>query len=448
VVHAVAPDAGDKTTVWILNVLVKLPLTLLLLLLVYRFSELIEPRTGLLAAFALGACTLVLPFTTLFFSHVSAAATGFAAFVLLFDEPEGKPRLRRIAVAGVLAGLTCIIEYPSVIVALALAIYVVRRGPRARRLLAYAAGGLVGITPLLAYNWSTFGSPFRLSYKYAVGFGDDPAGAHAHGLFGITQPSLRVTAELLLQNRGLLTTTPIVAAGIAGAILLARRGMRAEGLLFAGIGIAFLVYNAGVTTPFGGPYGGASPGPRYLIGALPFALAAIGLAYRRSRGTVVALMLVSVTTMALATATSPEITDDEIFRWAKEARHGLFSETVVAKLHGPMGIVSILPFAVLLILALALTLLTLPGGAPRRADILDAVSALLAWLVAAWLIRALVVPTASLRSATLALAALALIVASHVAVVRRTRPSAQCSTVLSSGESTARRSSAASSADV
>jgi hypothetical protein len=233
VVHAVAPHAGDRSIVWALNLLVKLPLTLLLLLLVYRFGERIEPRTGLLAAFALGACTLVLPFSTLFFSHVAATATGFAAFVLLFDEPAGESSDRRIALAGLVAALTVILEYPSAIVAVALALYAIRRGPRARRLLAYTAGGLVGIAPLLAYNWWTFGSPVQLSYHYAVESGGvtdhDVVGAHARGLFGVTQPSLRVIAELLLQNRGLLVTTPIVVAGIAGAVLLARRGMRAEG---------------------------------------------------------------------------------------------------------------------------------------------------------------------------------------------------------------------------
>ena len=236
-VHAVAPHAGVKSTAWALNLLVKLPLALLLLLLVYRFGERLEPGTGLLAAFALGACTLVLPFTTLFFSHGVAAATGFAAFVLLFDEPEGagKPRLWRIALAGLVGAVTVTVEYPSLIVAVALGLYVLRRGPRMRRLLAYAAGSLVGIAPLLAYNWWTFGSPLQLSYHYAVEMGGatghDVVGAHSQGLFGVTQPSLRVLAELLLQNRGLLVTTPIVAAGIVGAVLLARRGMRAEGYL-------------------------------------------------------------------------------------------------------------------------------------------------------------------------------------------------------------------------
>jgi hypothetical protein len=127
--------------------------------------------------------------------------------------------------------------------------------------------------------------------------------------------------------------------------------------------------------------------------------------------------------MAAATATSPEIADDEIFRWGKEAAHGKFGDTVVTMLHGPQGVVSILPFAGLLGIALLVTLLTLPGGAPRRVDVLDAVSALLAWLVIAWVIRALVVPSPSLRSAALALAVLSLVVAAQVAVVRRTHAS-------------------------
>ena len=92
-------------------------------------------------------------------------------------------------------------------------------------------------------------------------------------------------------------------------------------------------------------------------------------------------------------------------------------------LHGPQGVVSILPFAGLLAVALVVTLVTLPGGAPRRADILDAASALILWIAVALVSRAFVVPAATLASATAALLFLSIAVALQVAVVRRTHAS-------------------------
>ena len=52
----------------------------------------LEPGLGIAAAVTLGGATLVLPFATLFFSHVLAATLGFAAFAVLLLEREGAPR--------------------------------------------------------------------------------------------------------------------------------------------------------------------------------------------------------------------------------------------------------------------------------------------------------------------------------------------------------------------
>jgi hypothetical protein len=55
-----------------------------LLVLMRRAVERIEPGLGTAVAVTLGLATLVLPFSTLLFAHVPAAALGFLAFALLF----------------------------------------------------------------------------------------------------------------------------------------------------------------------------------------------------------------------------------------------------------------------------------------------------------------------------------------------------------------------------
>lgn len=420
--HALDRTPSDRTAIWILNLFTTIPFAVALLLLVRRVADELEPGTGTLVAFTLGAATLILPFATLYFSHVAAATLGFAAFYVLFRARSAPTRLPPFAVAGFLAGLACVFEYPSAIVCIALAAYALGRDRAVSRIAAYGVGGLVGLIPLLSYNTWAFGNPLSLSYRHTVLV--EGASGHAvvatsnHGLFGITEPSLRVISQLLLENRGLLTLTPVVAAALAGSILLYRRGRRAESVLFVSLAAAFLIYNSGLTTPFGGAFGGATPGPRYLIGALPFVLAPLGLTYRRSPGTTIALTLISFATMALATITDPMIESVLIMRWPKDALAGMFQATVISIAGGPTGYVAALPFAVLLFVALVATGLSLPHRDLQRRDLVEGATAVAFWLVVASVARALVVPepTVAVAASALILAAAAII--GQVMVIR------------------------------
>src|SRR5207244_12635171 len=80
-----------------------------LLLLIRRAVEWIEPGLGTAAAAILGLATLVLPFSTLLFAHVPAAAFAFLSFALLFGRERGPAR---VAAAGAAAGLAVAIDLP------------------------------------------------------------------------------------------------------------------------------------------------------------------------------------------------------------------------------------------------------------------------------------------------------------------------------------------------
>src|SRR5205085_11137390 len=212
---------------------------LILLLLVRSVAERIEPGLGTATAAALGLATLVLPFTGLFFAHVLSALLGFAAFALLWRERERPPRLALLAAAGVLAGFAVTTEYPLALAGAVLGVYAIARARPVRRGLAYAAGVAVGVAPLLAYNWWAFGSPTHVSYGDASGTG---GAAHPPAFFGVSAPRPRVALELLLSSRGLVVLGPVIALGAAGAVLLYRRGLRAEALVVGAVAVAFLVY--------------------------------------------------------------------------------------------------------------------------------------------------------------------------------------------------------------
>ena len=229
-------------------------------LLVRGAAERLQPGTGTVAAVTLGVATLILPFSTLYFAHLLSATLGFAAFAVLWREREGLSRLGLVAFAGLLAGLATTTEYPLGIVALILGLYTVSRAPLVTRGLAYAAGGIIGALPLLLYQWWAFGSPTHFSYTNVYG------GLNATGTFGVTAPSFRQAMDLLFSSLGLLRLSPVVALAVLGVVLMYRRGRRAEALVVGAIAIAYVAYNAGYETPFGGN----SPGPRFLIAILPF----------------------------------------------------------------------------------------------------------------------------------------------------------------------------------
>jgi hypothetical protein len=352
---------------WALSLLGSVVPAVLLLLLVRWAGNRLANGLGTAAALTAGTGTLLLPFSTVLFSHVASACLGFAAFALLWREREGPPRLALLGAAGVLAGLAVTFEYPLALAGAILGLFAIARGfdrsaaaergrravTVARRGLAYAGGVIVGVAPLLAYNVWAFGSPFHMSYEGAVaeqGFtGHDELGLNDGALIG-------QAAELLFANRGLITITPVVAMGFAGAVLAWRRGWRAEAAVLGGLPLVYLLYNSGYWLPFGG----GSPGPRFLIPALPYLGAGLALTYRRFPATTLGLAIPSAVFMVAATLTNPLIGDRDTGLWANLIGDGYFEHSVLTALGVGNGIASVVPFAVFAIAAVALTALATP----------------------------------------------------------------------------------------
>jgi hypothetical protein len=254
--------------------------------------------------------------------------------------------VRRAICAGLLGGASLLFEYPLGLAVAALLVYVAFvRGPR--RGLAFAAGTSLPVAALLLYNQWAFGSFLHFSYRYALPLRTDSSGRvigeNDVGFFGIGRPSGQAFVELLLSPRGLVTLTPICILGAVGIAMHFRRN-RAEAALLASIVVLFLTYNTGYTLNAAGPFGGDSPGPRFLIAMLPFLLVPLGLAARAAPGATAALLTVSIAAMALVTSTTPMLGGEETGRWMRELRSGTFVDTVVTPLTAT-DLVAILPFA-------------------------------------------------------------------------------------------------------
>jgi hypothetical protein len=405
--------------VWPFTVAIVLSSAIVLLLLMRRAAERVAPGVGTIAAVMVALGTMLLPYTTLYASHVPAVMLGFAAFVLLLEERRRAPSLVRVGVAGVLAGLSLVFDLPLGLVAVILAGYAVSRRPIVRRGLAYGLGGLLGVAPLAAFNYWAFGSITHQSYNDTVLIagqsGHDQLGANVNGFFGISVPSVNVLARLLLLNRGLLVTTPLVAAALLGVVLLfRRRAWRAEAILIATLTVAYLIYNAGYYQPFGGD----SAGPRFLMPILPFLALPLALAFKRFPVATAGLAATSIVTMVTATVTQPMLQADDTRTWFSSALHGAFSDSLPVHLGVANRTLAILPALLFFLVCLRIAAGETSWPAHDGRDIRVAGVSLVVWAVIASAAPSLLasgLPQAV--STALALALLAVGVAAVGAVV-------------------------------
>jgi hypothetical protein len=390
----------DPRAIWQLGLWAVVLPFLGLLLLVRSVVERFAPGLGAATAAIVGLGTLLFPFATLFFSHVLSTFLAFGAFALLL---RNRPLL-----AGVVAGLAVVAEYPVAVVAAALLVYAWRRAPQ------FAAGLVVGLVPLAIFNRLAFGTVWHLSYENAVlrpgRTGHDVIGANSGGFFGIGTPDARVALELLFSSKGLLILSPVMIAALVGLRFL----RRPERLLVGALFLATLIYSSGYRFPFGGWV----PGPRFMIPALPFLALPLALALRRWPLPVAVLGLVSAGAMVAATSAEPLLSNQDTRHWFERIKDGNFAETIVSLAGGGHSWAAIVPFYALVLVALVATarLLPLEGW---RAQLPAAIAVLAAWLLLEHAAPILLRVDRAVDKPWGALALVALLVALGLAFARR-----------------------------
>jgi hypothetical protein len=253
-------------------------------------------RAWLVLAYGLG--TLALPYATAFYAHQPAAALGFAAFAAWLaagGRADGRPLA---LLAGAAAGAAVLFEMSCALVALALCLLPQRDASRRGLLPWYALGGLPAAAALALYQQLAFGSPFGAPFLYA-----NPAvEVRVEGaLFGWPTPG-RIAALLVLPQRGLLYSSPLLALAPLGVGALRRADPGAARVALA-VPLGFLL----LVASFHAWQGGFAPGPRYLVPCLPFLFLPTALAMRRWPRLAAGLAALSVAAMLAIASVAVEI---------------------------------------------------------------------------------------------------------------------------------------------
>jgi hypothetical protein len=246
-----------------------------------------------------------------------------------------------------------------------------------RRPLVYAGAVAIGVIPLALYDKWAFGSWTHVAYA------DLPR--HQSGFFGVRPPSFETFITLLFSSRGLLILSPILIMGVIGTVLLYRRGRRAEALVITGVVFAYVAYNSGYYLPFGG----GTPGPRFLTTMLPFLAVPMALTWRRFPAQSIALAAISVVIFSLATITHPLIGyETETVTWTRYLTTHYFQPTVITAFTGSRSFAAPLLFVALVVAAVVLAARATPWPAISRASF-----AIAGGIAGAWALVAIVFPT-------------------------------------------------------
>lgn len=247
---------------------------------------------ALAGVYALG--TIAFPYSVWLFSHQITAILLFCAFLLIFTRVKERSISRSVllsaALAGLAAGYSVISEYPTALIAAALAAYLLSVTQNRFRT---GAAFLLGMVPPAVagatYNMAAFGKPFATGYAYVRS--SMYVSTTRTGLFGLANPTaygVRLPSWDSLYGitvspyRGLFLYSPVLLLVVPGLVVMARRRqLRAEWILTVALLVGYIVFVAARPEDKNGWAGGWSVSSRHLTPIVPFMLLPIALALSR-----------------------------------------------------------------------------------------------------------------------------------------------------------------------
>jgi hypothetical protein len=160
---------------------------------------------------------------------------------------------------------------------------------------------------------------------------------------------------------------------VAGVLMMRSRGDRAEANVILAVAAVYFIYNSGYWLPFGG----GTPGPRFLMPALPFLALGLATAYRRLPALTLGLAIPSAMFMVVGSITYPLIGRQGIGTWSDWLAEGNLEHTVLAAFGVTNAWLAIAPFVAAVVTAIVLAVRATPQG--TLTDFRLAVPAVVTW---------------------------------------------------------------------
>lgn len=223
-----------------------------------------------------GLTTIAFPYSGAFYAHQFTAVLLFGAFYLAFLMRHRRLGSGAKPIVGFLLAYSVISEYPTALIAGAIAIYTLIAVPDRRWILGAVLAGLPPLLMLGLYNTAIFGTPFKLGYEYSTLWAE----THKVGFLSLSLPTLEALWGITFSSyRGLYFLSPILLPTWPGLLYFWKaREWRAESILCGWAVVSFMLFNASSVMW----QGGFSIGPRYLVPMLPFAAVALAFGLERA----------------------------------------------------------------------------------------------------------------------------------------------------------------------
>jgi hypothetical protein len=200
-------------------------------------------------------------------------------------------------------GWMMLIEYPTVLLAAALSLYILfvlwMKGRSAdwRSYLLVAAGAAIPLSILLFYNYAAFGTMFTLSYTHEANAKFHAA--HNSGLFGVGAPNPAAIFYMTFHpTMGIFWQSPLLLLALPGWWFLFRSGKyRAEAVFTLATVLFYIIFISGYYLWWGYAFT-----PRHLIPILPLFMVPLAILPRKYFPYVVAAGVLSIVQMLIVAA--------------------------------------------------------------------------------------------------------------------------------------------------
>jgi 4-amino-4-deoxy-L-arabinose transferase-like glycosyltransferase len=266
-----------------------------------------------------------------FMSHSLATFLSFFSFFVLFTQKDAE--LKKFGLAGILAGFAIVVDQLNLLIALPLLFYAFYVNKKKSTF--FLLGLVIGVMPLLIYNFLNFGHPLSLAlihidrniFKTAnpetFSFSGknlekkfSEASFDLTGIFKIFHFNPNSNPYVMLRllfypYRGLFIYSPILFLSFIGMILMLKEH-RTELILILFIFFSFL-YIISMRSSW---WGGYCFGPRYLLPVVPFLTFPIALIFKKNISKLFLILILSLFLISIfISSLGLQPAEEDIYDW-------------------------------------------------------------------------------------------------------------------------------------